>query len=154
MHGAVLDVADRPPADRHCASDFLRGLYLGSFDTPLDPRGPELVGVYIDGDLDLAQVDVPIPLRTRDCEFNGRVDLTGATTRAVRFDQARLVALIADGVDIRGEFSLHNTALTGSGPDLALDLGSAQIRGGVFLNGGGSTPRGRSTPATSASTDR
>lgn len=132
VKGGTADATDLPEDERHVDADWLRALYLGRHRVTLDPRGPLLVGVHIDGDLDLSHTAITVPIRTRACTYYGRVDLTAATTRSVELRTAALDHVLAEGARIEG--ALQMTGATVHNRELALHLLRAELTGSALLD--------------------
>ncbi|ACI97829.1 hypothetical protein [Rhodospirillum centenum] len=83
----------------------IRALCLGLWDdVRLDPRGIHIVGVRIDGDLDLSEGTCIGPLKLRACHLTAPLRLWGATLPSLYLSASRLDAgLLADSVRITGD---------------------------------------------------
>lgn len=136
MAGSVVDVRDLPEPDRHVSAEFLRELYLGRLNVALDPRGPVLVGVRVDGNLSLLYGHVAVPIRAVECFIDGVVDLTNATTSTVQLEFCRLRSLMAGRLQCGGMLGLSSTELTADGGFPAVFLNGARIAGAVHLQDG------------------
>lgn len=111
-------------------ADLLRAAILGrallrdEVVAPLYERGFAISGGTVQGILDLANTDVPVPLQFVGTTFRGLIDISDARTRSLRFNDAALMMLRGRLVDIDGDLVFTKTTLSGT-----IGLSYARIRG-------------------------
>jgi hypothetical protein len=77
-----------------------------TFKLSSDPRiGVHLLGAYVTGTVDSANVDAQAPLRFEVCRFEENLDLTEAHVGSLRVMRCAVVTLRADGLE--SDHSLH-----------------------------------------------
>jgi len=146
-------------ADRAVRAKLLRWLCTEHEASGLvDPRGVQVCGVRIDGELDLSCADVPFRLGFGECAFPAGLNLMDARLPGLFLNGSHTGPITADGVTVTGDVCLrekfHATGevrLLGAsvGGDLtcrggtfanpdanALSADRIQVKGGVFLNEG------------------
>ncbi len=105
---------------------FLATLLRGAL--PLNGRGLELVGAFVEGRVDLGHAAIPGSLWFYRCTFDAPVLLDGARVAgAVSFAGCHLSGLMAEGCAIEGDLELH----AGSSVDDEVRLARARIGGDV-----------------------
>lgn len=123
------------------------------------PKGIQLLGAKILGDLDLSFMNIGFPLVFARCRLFRALNLFGARTRTISFQGSRVHSILADGAVIDGAMLLREgfhsetgVQLTGaningpldcsgsnfetSGPGPALVADGVVVAGPVFLRGG------------------
>jgi hypothetical protein len=129
------------------ASPVIRGaiLYrlLVEADWPVHPKGVQLQGVHISGDLDLEGAPVRCALRMHKCSFDktATINLTNATVSQVTLSECDLSELRGDTLRVTQNLVLNGSTFTGplmlQGADIAgnLDCTGAKLGGGCKLEG-------------------
>ena len=69
-------------------------------------QGIQVMGVRIDGELDLSFVEIPFPLGFIGCHFSGNFYLMHSILKLLNLLGSHLQSLIADGVEVKGEVFL------------------------------------------------
>jgi len=111
--GQILDCGDgdnRRPVDaalvRRCCHQL---------KDQIDPRGVQLRNATIAGILDLADLDVPFPLRFDDCEFDSPVRAEGARFQELALTRCpRIPGLLANGLRVGRDLDLSGSQITGA----------------------------------------
>ena len=111
--GAFLDGRDSG-GRRHVDADLIREFCIRR-RSEVDPRGIQIRDAVITNTLDLANVDVPFPLRFVECEFDAPPIMEGARL----FDLAlagcaRLPGLLANGLTVFRDIDLSGSTFTGA----------------------------------------
>lgn len=119
--------ADTWGDDRAIPAAILRQLLVRQ-QADADPRGLQIRGARIVGDLDLGHVNVEYPIAFHDCRFDGDVVLEQATLRDVSLAGSHLRWLHCEQVAIRGDLYLNRVQLTGG-----IILRTARIEGRLAL---------------------
>lgn len=122
--GEVLDLSRR--LDNRLPANAIRDL-LRSGD--VDPRGIQVVGARITGQLDLSFIRTSTPLRLDNCLFEEPVALHDTELPALSLDGSTLPALGAENLRTR-YLTMENARCTG-----ILDLENAHIDGSLLLAG-------------------
>jgi hypothetical protein len=163
ISGQLLDLRLRTSTERTITANELREtiIDLAYSDTVRpDPRGLQVAGLIVDGDLDLNWCTIGTPLKFESCTF-ARIGMEGATVRALSLSACSVNSLRLVGVEIASDVVLDegfecagqvrafgariagdlamsgaNLTHTGTGNDAALALDGAEISGGVFLTDG------------------
>ena len=80
----------------------------------IDPRGLRLATVHITGQLDLAGLAVPFPLRFDDCTFEVAPVLLAADLLDLTMTGCELPGLVANGLRLRRDLDLSRSRIAGS----------------------------------------
>jgi hypothetical protein len=81
----------------------------------VDPRGLRLTGAAVVGQLDLAGLDVPFPLRFHDCDFDTAPVVEGAELFGLALTGCRrLPGLLGNGVRVRRDLDLSGSVVAGA----------------------------------------
>jgi hypothetical protein len=144
--GDIIDVRSWSEPDRHVAAEFLRALYLGREPVDIDPRGPALIGLIVDGDLDLRYATVDFPLHLVNCQLDGQLRLDHARTRSLRLDHVSTPRISAEALQLTGLLSMTGVTLSAPG-GAALDLDGAEVTDSVLLHGLNATGQVRAVGA-------
>ena len=80
----------------------------------LDPHGLRLAGVAVAGQLDLAGVSLPVPLRFDQCAFDGPVTVEGAELFELALTGCSLPGLLGNGLRLRRDLDLSHSRIAGS----------------------------------------
>ena len=81
----------------------------------VDPRGVRLSRAEVTGDLDLAGLDVPFPLRFDGCSFGEPVNVAGAQLVELALTGCdRVPGLLANGVRVRRDLDLSRSHVAGA----------------------------------------
>jgi hypothetical protein len=80
----------------------------------IDPRGLRLAAVHVTGQLDLAGITVPFPLRFEDCAFDTAPVLLAADLLDLTVTGCELPGLIANGLRLRRDLDLSRSRIAGS----------------------------------------
>jgi hypothetical protein len=78
-----------------------------------DPRGVQIVNAVVSGQLDLAGVELPVPLRFRECEFEGAPILHGASISALSITNCRVPGILANGLRVERDLDISSSTVTG-----------------------------------------
>ncbi|MGH4008812.1 MAG: hypothetical protein ACRDTH_11770 [Pseudonocardiaceae bacterium] len=117
-------------------AELIRELVLGRSGDRLDPLGVRVHGARITGTLDLTHVPAVVGLELRGCYFERAVYLTSAHLPWLTLSASHLPGLDGDGLRVQGDVLLSDGfTATGQGPEGALRLLGAHIRGQLNLNG-------------------
>lgn len=112
--GRDLDGGGRQVVD----AGLLRRLCLQLRDK-VDPRGVRLRNATVSGQLDVAGLDVPFPLRFEACEFDAPLLAEGAQLGDLAVTGSTLPGLLANGARIRRDLDLSGSRLAGAHPTSA-----------------------------------
>jgi hypothetical protein len=80
----------------------------------VDPRGLRLAHVRVTGQLDLAGIAVPFPLRFEDCAFDEPLIVEGADLFELSLTGCELPGLLGNGLRLRRDLDLSRSSITGS----------------------------------------
>src|SRR5262245_28906432 len=80
----------------------------------IDPRGLRLAAAHITGELDLAGLTVPFPLRFEDCTFDSAPVMLAADLLDLAITGCELPGLIANGLRLRRDLDLSRSRISGS----------------------------------------
>jgi len=128
---------EQPTDDNRIRASFLRFLALGGdAETPVHERGVELMGAYIDGNLDLGSCTNVRPLLLALCHFPGQIILRDARTHKVNLTGSRIDGLKGDRAQIAGELFMHQANNTPFHAVGEIRLLAADIRGNLTCRGG------------------
>ncbi len=108
--GSLLDLTG---ADRPIPADAVRALCRLPADR-LDPRGLRVCGAVVDGQLDLRNVSLAVPLLFERCEFSDPPLLELATLPALSLRECRLPGLLANGLTVAGDLDLSGAVVEGA----------------------------------------
>jgi len=166
MGGPTFEDKDNDPAkaggwgrEREIRADVIRWLCVNQEAAKrIDPRGVQVYGAKVTGDLDLSFVTVMFPLRLSRCRLTHDCDIQYVKVPALYLDGTLTKSLNAEHADVRGSIFLSNSfsaqgkvrlARTQIGGDLdceggtfknpgdtALDADGAEVKGSIFLSGG------------------
>lgn len=110
--GEVLDCADGG-SRRPVPADLLRRVCRTTGDA-VDPRGVRLRNAAIEGTLDLAGIELQVPLRFEACEFDSALVCEGAALHALALmDCPALPGILGNGLRIRRDLDLSGSTITG-----------------------------------------
>lgn len=138
--GRVLN-GDDSGARRLVAAGLLRRL-CHQLKDQVDPRGIRLRNAMVSGELDLAGLEIPFPLRFEACEFDMPLVAEGAQLNDLAVTGSVLPGLLANGVRIRRDLDLSRSRINGSYETTASDSHLAAVWlceseiGGRFLCSG------------------
>lgn len=103
----------------------------------LDPKGIDIRGAYITGELDLENLKIQQQMQFIQCWFDITPLLLGARLRTLLFEACHLPGLKADRLHVEGGLFLRNSVFTG-----AVRLLGVQVNGNVTCNGATFTHKG------------
>ncbi|PBC75727.1 hypothetical protein BX265_0402 [Streptomyces sp. TLI_235] len=128
--GEELDL--RGAADRVVRAEVLAALLLGGGPAAVRGRvgGVRLTGATVTGQVDLTGAGVELPVQLRECEFEQRVLLRGATMRSTSFLGCRLRGLDGWLLRVDGNLFFEDSVIEGR-----LTLTRAHITGELRLSG-------------------
>lgn len=109
--GRVLD-GDDGGIRRLVDAGLLRRLCYQLKDQ-VDPRGIRLKNARVSGQLDIAGLDIPFPLRFEACEFDMPLMAEGAQLSGMVVIGSMLQGLLANGVRIRQDLDLSRSRIAG-----------------------------------------
>nr|WP_236071352.1 membrane-associated oxidoreductase [Streptomyces polyasparticus] len=137
--GASIDLRQSPDEDpehpgtwaseRTVRAEVIRALLLGDASGPGEVPGLHLIGARIYGLLNLQYAEIPHPVRLIACHFEQPPDFRGAQTRQLDLSASHLPALMATAIRVDDVLRLTDCRISGS-----VELGSAQVVGGIFLD--------------------
>ncbi len=110
--GEVLDCGDG--ADRRLVDAALIRRYCRDRLGDIDPHGIRIRAATVAGTLDLAAMDVPVPVRFEDCEFAAAPLLEGASLHQLALTRSRLPGLLANGLRVRRDLDLSGSRISGA----------------------------------------
>ncbi len=110
--GHVFD-GDDGGTRRLVAAGLLRRLVYQLKDR-VDPRGIRLRNARVSGQLDIAGLEIPFPLRFEACEFDTPLTAEGARLSGMAVTGSVLPGLLANGVRIRRDLDLSRSRVAGS----------------------------------------
>ncbi|WP_372671126.1 hypothetical protein [Amycolatopsis kentuckyensis] len=114
-------------------ADLLRELLRG-MRGDLDPRGFQVVGARVIGQLDLDHVSAVTGLDLYRCALPDGIVCRDARLRYLHLNGSLLSSLDADGLRADSDLLMRDTAITGAGERGALRLLGAQIGGTLELD--------------------
>lgn len=128
-----------PPEDwrtleptRHIRADVLRFLILSDTTTE---NGLMLMGAYISGHLDLSNLTITSKCSFMGCRFEGDINLTYSTIHGIfQLKNSSIASLCAVSANLLGPLNCSGAEFLAD-EGFALDLQSAEIKGGMFLRG-------------------
>ncbi len=130
--------------DRLVRAELLRWLCIDPrAQTMIDPKGIQLVGVRVDGVLDLTGVTVPFGLCFEACAFTDQIVLEDATVPRLVLDGSHIMGLNGNGLTVasnilmRGVVSRGAVQLVHATVGRDLDCRGAQL----LLEGTGAAPK-------------
>ncbi|MFD0531644.1 hypothetical protein ACFQ1I_41805 [Kitasatospora arboriphila] len=128
--GEELDL--RGAADTAVRAEVVAALLLGGGLATVRGRvgGLRLVGATVTGQLDLTGAAVELPVQVRDCTFEQRVLLRGATVRSTSFLKCQLPGLDGWLLRVDGNLFFEDSVIEGR-----LTLTRAHITGELRLSG-------------------
>ncbi len=113
---------------RTIAANDLRKIILGD---QLPSEGVRLVGVHVNGTLDLSDVEVKQPLVIRLSRLDGAIDLTqGRLLDPLELDHTRLGPFIAAGLHAERRLTMTSSLFRGK-----VNLHNARVDGNLAMNG-------------------
>ncbi len=161
--GKLCELGDRVPANRTAANairpELIRFLALGGDDdAPVHPKGVQLQGAWIGGDLDLESCHCPRPLWLHECRIRGDLIALYAELPLLSLAGSQIGDILGDGLRVRDGVFLRNS-FKAEGPvrmlrakiggyldcvngsftakdGIALDCEGAVITGDVYLRDG------------------
>jgi hypothetical protein len=111
--GRVLDCSDEA-ARRPVDAGVLRRCCL-ELAGQIDPRGIRLENAQVVGQLDLAGVEVPFPLRFENCEFDSPLAADGARLHELALTGCvPLPGLLGNGLRVRRDLDLSRSTVSGA----------------------------------------
>ncbi|PWS53002.1 membrane-associated oxidoreductase, partial [Streptomyces sp. FT05W] len=113
--------------ERTVRADVLRALLLSSPSESGKVPALHLTGARITGLLSLKHAEIVHPIHLSACHFEQTPDFYGARTRQLDLSGSYLPALTATAIHVDDTLRLTDCRIPGS-----IQLGSAQIAGGVF----------------------
>jgi hypothetical protein len=129
------------PERRLVPPELLRRLCRDLRDE-VDPRGIRLSGVAVPGELDLAGLDIPFPLRFDSCAFDTPLRVEGAQLSELAVTGSTLPGLLANGVRLHRDLDLSYTQISGTHAttasqtrEAAVWLCESQIGGRLLCSG-------------------
>ena len=96
----------------------------------LGPTGIQLARASLGGELDLAYAKIAFPIALIDCKAPDGLRLSYADLKALRFDQAEIGGIGAQGLVVAGELSMQRVTVTGP-----VDLRGVHVGGNLNLDG-------------------
>ncbi|MEV0399794.1 hypothetical protein [Actinoallomurus sp. NPDC050550] len=136
----VIHFSDTLPAEkRTIRNSILRELLLELDKNKIDPRGIEITGARLTGDLDLVDVTLPVGLHLIRCELTGSLCLQGAQLIRLILRGSRIRGLRADGVQVQKGINAQDVHCDG-----AFRLIGSTIEGQLNLTGATITGDGHS----------
>ena len=120
--GEIADVSELPDSTVRAA--LLYDLCVHPNDCSVNPKGIQLRGARISGQLDLEGTTVVHPVWLWDCHFEAPIILREARTRTVGFDGSTVPGIAADRLRLEGMLSLRRVTTEGE-----VRLTGAQING-------------------------
>ncbi|MEA5367157.1 hypothetical protein VA596_47050 [Amycolatopsis sp., V23-08] len=130
----VEDLAVTDDPELQVRADLFRELLRG-LHGDLDPRGVQVEGVRVVGQLDLDQVTAVTGLALHGCALPDGVVCREAHLRYLYVDGSLLAYLHADGLRTDGILSMEDATITGFGNLGAIRLLGAGIGGQLILDG-------------------
>jgi hypothetical protein len=111
--GKPAKIADERPKKRTGCNSirpaFLRFLALGcDDDTPLHERGVQLVGAWIDGDIDFQNCRISVPLEFLNCTVFGALALMNAELQSLALDGSEVHGIEGSGLRCRAFIFLRS----------------------------------------------
>jgi hypothetical protein len=140
--GARADASNDPahaeswPASRDIRAELIRWLCVDhQAASQVDPKGIRVIGARIVNVLDLALVNVPIPIVLDNCDFKSPIVLNGAELPYLELDGSYVREIHASGIVVHNNLSMAKN-LHAVGPisldhakiGLDLDFGGASLR--------------------------
>jgi hypothetical protein len=111
--GAVLNGKAEHGLKRALDAELLRRC-CHQLKSEVDPRGLRLSGVAVGGQLDLAGLDVPFPLRFEDCDFAAALIVEGAELFELSITGCTLPGLLGNGLRLRRDLDLSRSRIAGA----------------------------------------
>jgi hypothetical protein len=124
--GRMMDCANGGGARRVVAAELVRRLCRQLADQ-VDPRGIRMKNALVAGELDIAGLDIPFPLRFEACEFESPVMAEAARLNGLAVTGSVLPGLLANGLLVRRDLDLSRTHVVGSHPTSASDARLAAV---------------------------
>jgi hypothetical protein len=112
--GELVDLSGARGTARHVRAEVIGALLLGA--VPAEPgriAAVRLDGARVTGTLCLGHSVITGPVWLRGCEFDSGIDLSGARTRDIVLDDARLAGLAAPLAEIDGNLSVIGARCSG-----------------------------------------
>lgn len=129
--GESTSFSDELPLDiRTIRAPILRHVLIGLDKEGVGPRGVEIVGARVTGELDLTDMTLPFGLHLINCEMTGPVALYHARLPRLALVGSTLVQLNADGVQIEKGLNAQDLECRGT-----VRLLGARIDGQLNLAG-------------------
>jgi hypothetical protein len=133
-------------AARRLPGEALRAALLKP-DVRADPRGLTIRGAYITGLTDLADLRLAFGLHFESCDFEQPADWSRLMVASLRLTDCTMSGLTLDHAHINEVLDLQGVILTNKG-GTALDLDSAEIKGGALLKRSAATGEVRAVGVT------
>ncbi|WP_327709509.1 membrane-associated oxidoreductase [Streptomyces sp. NBC_00464] len=115
--------------ERTVRAEVIRTLLLNGPSEPGEVPALYLTGARITGLLNLQHAEIPHPIRLNNCHFEHPPDFRGAQTRQLDLSASCLPTLMATAIRVDDDLRLTGCCIPGS-----VQLGSAQVSGGIFLD--------------------
>lgn len=93
--------------DHEIRAKLIRHMLIYPDSYQIDPKGIDVVGAHLIGELDLNNIIMQHQLMFAHCIFNAMPQLIGASTRYLNFHACRLPGLIADGLQVENGLFLR-----------------------------------------------
>lgn len=112
-------------------ADFLRWLATDpNAALHIDPKGLRVYGVVLKDDLDLQACSVAAALNFHGCVMQSGMNLRHAETRDITFKDCSIEGWVqADGIDVRGSFTLYGSRTYGE-----IGMIGAQVKGDLHFH--------------------
>src|SRR4030088_2254885 len=105
---AVDQLAESDDPEHGVRAEVIRDLLLGRHGNTLDPRGLQLTGARITGQLDLTGLHSPIALALNRCWFEQVLLAGNAHLPSLYLTGSHVPALNADGLRVDGDVFLND----------------------------------------------
>ncbi|MEU9095522.1 membrane-associated oxidoreductase [Streptomyces sp. NPDC048428] len=116
-------------SERTVRAEVIRTLLLDDPAEPGEVPALSLIGARITGLLNLRHAEIPHAIRLSACHFEDPPDFYGSRTRQLDLSASYLPALMATSLRVDDTLRLTDCRIPGS-----VQLGSAQVTGGIFLD--------------------
>jgi hypothetical protein len=102
----------------------------------IDPKGIQVYGASIEGELDLSFTNIPFPVSLQQCAIEGQILLISAQLPTLHLGGSRVNSISADGVIVRGSVFLRDRFQANGEVSLigAQIGGSLECGSGKFIN--------------------
>ncbi len=111
---AGAELASPPDGERRPIEAAMLRRYCHQLADQVDPRGLRLSRVRITGQLDLAGIAVPFPLRFDGCVFDEPLTVAGADLFELSLTGCEVPGLLGNGLRLRRDLDLSGSSITAS----------------------------------------